>query len=463
MTTVDLVVRNARLVLDHDIVSGGVAIDDGKIVSVSGDAALPPASKTLDAKGQVVIPGLVDPHMHLGIPDFEKDVKSETISAACGGVTTLVDFMMNVRPYALSFGANVRTYERNASVDVAFHAIILNNEQLAEIPVLYKLGVTSFKFFMAYRGPEALRKLGIEGVDDGFLYDSFRKIASLPQAVAMVHAENSELAYRIKNEIRSTGRSDLAAWSESRPNFCEEEAISRAIFLARRANCTLYIVHMSTREGVEVVRHSKSEGIRVFAETVPRYLALTKHDSAIGFYGKCAPPLRDYPDQDELWRGLADRTVDCVGSDHNALTKKEKGGDNPDIWESQAGTPDVETILPILLSEGVHKQRLSLQCLVNACCTMPSEIFGLKGKKGRIAVGYDGDLVIVDMKQEKRVTSDVLHSRTDYTQYEGKVLKGWPIVSIMRGNIIVEGGQFMGGTGLGRYVRRPVQSVEVSA
>jgi D-hydantoinase len=449
---VDIVIKNCKVVRSDNVLSAGIAIDNGKIVAVAGDTHLPKADKTINAKGNYVLPGLIDPHVHLGLlVPFDKDFKTETQSAAGGGVTTIIHLLIEKGSYKETFEKNKKIGEKNSTVDFAYHAWIMSDQHLKEIPDCVNLGVSSFKFFMAYKGAEG-EQLGIASQDDGVLYFGFRKIAEIGfPALPMIHAENSEIIHRFKLDLMEKGRTDLAAWTDARPNFCEEEPMRRAIFLAKMARSPLYIVHMTIAEGVDLVAKAKAEGQRVIAETCPHYLTLTKYDKKIGVLGKVNPPLRDKASIERLWWGIQKGIVDCIGSDHVTEMSEIKKGKG-DIWSAFPGFPGMETILPVMLSEGVNKRRITINKLVEVCSTNTAKIFGLWPRKGTIDIGSDADLVIVNLKKTVTVKPEILHSASDFTLYDGWKLKGWPTLTMVEGNIVMEDGEITGKPGTGKYI-----------
>jgi dihydroorotase-like cyclic amidohydrolase len=231
---VDTVVKNCRIVSSHDIVSAGIGIDDGKIVVIAKDTKLPQADNTIDCKGKFVLPGAIEPHVHFGsyFP-FSQDCKTETEAAAMGGITSVMHHLIYKGSYSKVFADHKRMAEENSLIDFSFHFAVMSEEHLAELDDYVREGITSFKFFMAYRGEEG-EQIGITAADDGMLFEGFQRIGKIGYpGLPLIHAENVEIAYRLKSKLISQGREDLAAWSEARPNFCEEENVVRAASIAR--------------------------------------------------------------------------------------------------------------------------------------------------------------------------------------------------------------------------------------
>ena len=419
-------------------------------MAIAKDASLPRGDNTIDCKENFVLPGLLDPHVHFGawFP-FKEDCKTETEAAALGGITTVMHHLINRDSYFQIFEKYRKMADENSIIDICFHFAIMSNEHLKEIEDYVRLGTTSFKFFMAYRGEEG-EQIGISAADDGLLFEGFQRIGQLgPPSIPMVHAENVEIAYRLKAKLMTQGRKDLAAWSEARPNFCEDENIIRAAYLAKTAKSPLYIVHVSSGESVESVYKLKPS-MALYAEATPHHLTLTK-GSDLGTLGKVGPPLRDSRSVAKLWWGIVNGTIDCIGSDHVPVTKEKKSGD---IWAAPPGLPSIGLILPIMITEGVRKNRISLEKVVRLCSYNTAKIFGLFPKKGNLKVGSDADLLIVDLKKTVKFKPDILPSVADFSPYEGMDLVGWPQLTMVRGNIIVKDGQVIGHPGIGDYIAR---------
>jgi dihydropyrimidinase/dihydroorotase len=267
----------------------------------------------------------------------------------------------------------------------------------------------------------------------------------------MVHAENINIINRIRPVIEASGRQDLAAWTDSRPTCSEVLAIEKAIHIAKVTETPLYITHISTADSVDVIARAKAEGVDVIAETCPQYLILTKY-SNLGPLGKTNPPLRDKESNERLWRGINDNTVECMGTDHSTHKRKAK----QDIWTALPGISGMEYFLSLMLSEGVNKGRLTLEKLVEMCCYNNARIFGIYPRKGTISVGSDADLVIIDLNKSGTLSVNTSHQLSDFCAYEGWKVKGLPLLTMIRGNVVAENGKLIAGSGIGRYIPRPM-------
>jgi dihydropyrimidinase len=415
------------------------------------------AARTIDAGGKVVLPGVIDPHTHFGLAAGLADWETESRSAAAGGVTTVLNFLMSGEPYDAEYRATREAADRSSHVDYGLHLCPSTPTHLAEMPrYMAEYGITSYKYFTSFRGTEG-HYLGIQGTDDSFLYRYLRLVAQHDGAMACIHTENIEVVWHLRQELQAAGRDDLAAWDESRPDWVEADCVHRGILFARQAGAPLYIVHMSAALCLDEVRSARRRwpGVRVYVETCPHFLTHTSESPLVPHtLGKINPPLRHAADVEALWAGLADGTVDTVGSDHAARRKAKKTGT---IWSSAAGFPGTGAILPVLLSEGYHRRGLPLERIVELTSSNPARLFGLAPRKGSLAVGADADLVIVDLDAERVCDGDTFQSHADYSLYDGWTLKGWPVLTMLRGRVIMENGRVVTPPGSGRYLSRTVR------
>jgi dihydroorotase-like cyclic amidohydrolase len=434
------------------LVDCSLAIRDGKIVAVLAPGETVMARRTLDAGGRAVLPGLIDTHVHLGnsAQSFASDCASESRHAVTGGVTTLLPFVITRDAYADALPGMQRAVE-GGLVDMAFHAIIIREAQIAEIPrMAHEFGVRAFKTFMAYKGRE-ISPSGIQGMGDDAIFSVFRQVAAIPGGVAIVHCENMELIELHQQSFVAAGRQDTAAWSDARPEFGELEAIQRMTLFAEAAGVQLLVPHMGVGIGSEFLRQKAWGAGRVATETCPHYLAFEK-DTDRGVLGKVNPPLRSAKHVEALWRRLTDGTIDVMGSDHCPFTRAVKGHD---LWTARAGiTGGSAMILPVLLSEGVRRGRLSLQQLTALTSSNAAKLFGLYPRKGALEVGSDADLVIVDPDREVKVDLAALNSVVDFSPYEGYVAHGWAATTVAGGEVVYHDGEVVAERPRGRYLPR---------
>jgi len=449
------------------LIKGGTVVFDGVRkqvdILVKGDtiARIEPgiradARETVDAKGKYVLPGAIDVHTHMQLPVSgtvsADDFFTGTRAAAFGGTTTILDFATQSKGESLKETVDKRRSEAEDKVciDYSLHMGItdLTDETMTEIPVMIDQGYPSFKLFMTYPGL---------AVDDGELYASLKTVSEAGGMVG-VHAENMHLIRRFVRTLLSEGKIAPMYHEVSRPVLVEAEAVSRAIMLAAETNSNLYFFHLSTGRGLAEIKEARQKGLPVYAETCPQYLLLTRDKyKEPGFKGAryvMSPPLRGIEDQNALWTGLADGSLQVVGSDHCPFRTDQKKLGQESFDKIPNGVPGVETLLPLLLSEGVGKGRLTMERLVEIVSTGPARLFGLYPRKGAVMAGSDADLVIIDPGKEVALSAETLHMNLDYTLYEGFTLKGYPVITISKGKIICSDGQFFGSPGEGEFIAR---------
>ena len=451
--TADLFVKGARVVKPDAIVDCGLAIRARAIAAVLAPGETVDARRTLDAGGRYVLPGLLDTHLHLGTAaqSFASDCATESRHAVTGGVTTLLPFVITRGSYFEVLPELQTAVAARSLVDMVFHAIIIREAQIGEIPRLaHEFGVRSFKTFMAYKGRE-ISPSGIQGMGDDQIFSVFRQVAQIRGAIAIVHCENMELIDLHQQPFIAANRQDTAAWSDARPVFGELEAIRRMVAFAEAAGVQLLIPHVGVGLGSEFLRQKAWGRGRVATETCPHYLVFDK-DRDRGVMGKVNPPLRSAEHVEALWERLVDGTIDVVGSDHCPFTKEVKG---TDLWSARAGiTGGSAMILPVLLTEGVRRGRLGIQRVVELTSANAAKLFGLYPRKGALEVGSDADLVIVDLDREVQVDLRTLDSVVDFSPYEGWVARGWPDTTIAGGQVVYEKGEVVAESPRGRYLAR---------
>jgi dihydroorotase-like cyclic amidohydrolase len=451
--TADLFVKGARVVKPDAVVECGLAIREGVIAAAPAPGETVDARRTIDAGGRYVLPGLLDTHLHLGTAaqSFAEDCASESRHAVTGGVTTLLPFVISRGSYVEVLPEMQKAVAAGSLVDMVFHAIIIREAQIEEIPRLaHEFGVRSFKTFMAYKGRE-ISPSGIQGMGDDQIFSVFRQVAKIPGAIAIVHCENMEVIELHQQPFIAANRQDTAAWSDARPVFGELEAIRRMVAFAEAAGIQLLIPHMGVGLGSEFLRQKAWGRGRLATETCPHYLVFDK-DTDRGVMGKVNPPLRSVEHIEALWQRLVDGTVDVLGSDHCPFTKEVKG---TDLWSARAGiTGGSAMILPVLLTEGVRRRRLGIQRVVELTSANAARLFGLYPRKGALEVGSDADLVIVDLDREVKVDLRTLNSVVDFSPYEGWVARGWPDTTIAGGQVVYEKGEVVAEPPRGRYLAR---------
>jgi allantoinase len=446
--TVDMVIRDGRIFTHNGIFEGDIVVDEGKIQSLTKGSHSPEAGTVLNAVGNLVLPGMIDMHVHFRDPGFtdREDFQSGTSAAAAGGVTTVAD-MPNTMPSVTSVDAlrdKVEIADRKALIDFAL--IAGAGELSAETLMgLAEGGVVGFKTFMIARFKEL-------AASDGQMLDNFETIAGtgLP---CMIHAENEDIVSRGMEKAKAAGRVDPIAHSEFRPPIAEVEATMRTIMLARETDVHLHICHMSTTGAAEVLDWARRKGENVTGETSANYLLLNSEImKKLGPFAKIDPPLRSPEDQKALWKAMNGGVIDVIASDHAPYPKedKERGWEN--IYEAPSGGTGVETTLPLMM-DCVNRDLTTLERLVETFSVNPAKIMGLYPRKGTLIPGADADIVIVDPRVEFVVKGEELHSKQRITAFEGYNGTGKPLTTVVRGEVVMEGGEVVGKPGYGEFLR----------
>jgi dihydropyrimidinase len=450
----DLRLSGGRVLLPgaEDLSEVDVLVRDGVIAGLCAPTAAADVAEDVSVAGLAVLPGIIDAHVHLGqditVPKTPDDARRETEAAAAGGVCTLIAYLMMATPYEEALDDAVAVMESHGVIDFGFHFCIVTREQLAALPVYAELGVSSFKFFMNFRGEEG-KYLGLPGNDDGFLYDLMRAAAD---AGGMVdpHGENIEIVWNLRAQQMPEGLSPLATWNHTRPDFVESEAQQRAAFLASVAGASMYAVHVTNAETLDVLARQRDRYAHIFLETCPHYLT-HDIDSELGAVAKVNPPLRTAADREALWRAIARGDINVIGSDH---VPRHRSAKSDDIWKASAGFPGLQTLLPVLVSEGYHRRAIPLARLIDAVTRTPARTFGLWPRKGAIAIGADADFAIVDLDGRHTVRAAEQHSGAEYTIYEGWELTGAVEHTVLRGRFVVRDREVVAQDGGGRFQPR---------
>ena len=443
---VDLVIRNARLTLPEGIIRGELAVEEGRISEIAA-SGLPKADREIDAKEKIVMPGVIDIHVHFYDRHYlpREDFQNGSAAAAAGGVTSVIVMPLDTPMLTpITIKDIIKLGQKESLIDFALHAGNMTADSIKNIPKLASLGIKSFKAFTC--APYCIK--------DPMLEELMTTIKNV-DGIAFVHAEDDKVLHEQTERLLKEGRKDPLAHTESRPNEAEEKAVEKVIKLAKRTGCKLNLAHITTRQGAGLVKKAKDKRIPVTAETCPHYLFFTREDmQRLGPYLKVNPALKTDEDRAALWDALAKGVIDIVSTDHAPGTKAEKEIGWENIWTAQIGIPGVETLLPLMLGEGVAKGRLTLERLVDALCTKPAQTFGLYPRKGVIREGSDADLVLVDLKKEVTITAEKLHYKVGWTPYEGVGVKGAPVMTISRGIIVAEDGDVAGKPGHGQFLNR---------
>lgn len=443
-------IRNGTIVTEYGVFKADLVLKDGRIASITDDAdMLPRADEQIDATGQLVLPGGIDPHVHTSEPGWPDagDFGTETMNAAAGGITTIMDHPLSLPPTSTAerVREKQRLAEEKAYVDFGLWGALIP-ESLGNLEDLHLAGVRGFKAFMPFSEPY------YPNVDDAQLLDAMLTIARF-DGLILVHAESAaQLAANLKR-LHDAGRKDAAAHSESRPPFVEYEAVNRAIVLAKEAGVRLQVVHVSVPAAAEAVRSAKAAGQRVTMEVCLHHLVLDTEDYLrAGPFARCAPPIRDRDQVDELWRYVLDGSVDSIISDQCAYTRQEKEAGWTSIWDAPQGIQSIDVIYPLFLSEAVHKRGLSLEAFARLTATNAARVARLYPRKGTILPGSDADLAIYDPDVEWRVDENRSFSRHKWTPLHGLACRGRVVRTLVRGQTVFKDGEIVGRRGFGRYL-----------
>ena len=446
----DLLVRGGRLVLpDQGVLEADVAVTGEHIAAMLRPGAAGDAPATIDARGLYVLPGAVDSHTHWGYRgDFGVQCRSDSRAAAIGGVTTA---LLYHRFPPGQFAELKRQGEAFATIDFALSPAIFNEATAACLEeAIERWGCPSLKFYLAYRNlPGSPPGDDWNELTDGLMVEALARMARYQGTLACVHPENAEILNRSISRVRGSGGDGLAAWDAANPGIAEAEAVQRAGLFAERARVPVHFVHLSGRDALEALARVKAHWPQSFGETCPHYLFHNVESSPPTV--KFSPPVRHREDNAALWEALAGGLLDCVGSDNAPTLSDVKRGT---VWDIVRGGPGAGLTLPMVLSEGVNRGRLSLQRAVQVTSTNAARIFGLYPKKGTIQVGSDADLTLVDLDLEKTVSRELFGTWSDYSLYPGVRLKGWPVLTLLRGRVVARDGKVEVEPGYGRYIPR---------
>lgn len=455
----DLVIKGGTVATASDTFKADIGIRQGRIVAMGESLE---ADDVIDASGKLVLPGGIEAHCHIAQESATggmtaDDYRSGSISAAYGGNSTFVPFAAQHRGMGVTETLDLydSRAEGSSVIDYSYHLIIADPTEHAltqELPAAFERGITSFKVFMTY---------DLMKIDDGQFLDIL-SVAKKHGALTMVHAENHGMIRWISDRLLASGHTQPRYHAISHPALAEEEAINRAITLAKFVDAPLLIVHVSTPGGASLVANARLSGARIFGETCPQYLFLTRDDlDRPGMEGAkymCSPPVRDTATQNILWRHLQAGTFSVFSSDHAPYrfdaTGKLAKGPNASFKQIANGLPGIALRLPLLFSEGVVKGRITLNQFVALGSTNAAKLYGMHPRKGTIAIGSDADITIWDPVKTRTVTVEDQHDAMDYSAFEGMQLTGWPVTVLSRGRRVIDNGQLLAEPGSGRFIAR---------
>lgn len=455
----DLLIKNGSIVTAECTFSGDLAVKDGKIMAVGQNLMPQEHTEVVDATGKLVLPGAIDGHTHLAMPFggtiSTDDYYAGTRSAACGGTTTVFDFVLQGQGENMLDAIKRRDAlaAPDAAVDYSFHVGVCDvktPELLNSMEDALAYGIPSFKVFMVYDF----------GVDDGSFYQVLQKAAKIGALVG-VHAENRDVNSLLVKQYLAEGKNDAWWHYMARNEDVEGEADVRAINLAKMAGTSLYIVHLASKQGVEAVIQARDEGYPIFAETCPQYLHFTsevyKRERGRDFV--CSPPMKGQESQDALWAAIQSGDIATLATDHCPFTQAEKDwgittkdGKPGNFTTIPNGCAGVETMYPYILSEA-NKGRISFNKAIELCASNPAKLFGLDHLKGSLMPGLDADVVIYDPQKKVTIANKDLHGDTDHTIWEGAEIEGYPVATYSRGKLVYQDGKFVGEKGYGQLIK----------
>ena len=456
----DLIIKGGRLVSAAETIHADLGIRGERIAAIGKHLVktAPNTPRVIDARGRLVIPGGVDAHVHLDLPVGRNvsadDYNSGTRAAASGGVTTVIDFATPNRDESMLQALETwhAKAEGQACVDYAFHMCITNwKRQKRDVRRIIDQGIPTFKQFMIYA------ERGLQS-DDADIFEALETLRDL-NGMLCVHAESGAVLdllikrHHTPDQMKKLG---VRLHPLTRPNYIEVEAVSRAIRWAEATGGRLYIVHLSTGAGVDLIERARENGVRVLAETCPHYLVLdegvfAKKDGHL--FATC-PQVKSLRDQQRLWRGLKNGVLGSVATDTCTFTRRQKTTWNGDWTKIPMGMPGLETMLPIVYTHGVLKRRLTVNQFVDKCCTTPARVMGLYPRKGVLRVGSDADIAIIHPTRTRKVDWRKMQTNCDWNPYQGWELAGFAEHTICRGCQVVENYQFVGHKGHGRFISR---------
>ncbi|MGI6731484.1 MAG: dihydropyrimidinase [Anaerovoracaceae bacterium] len=455
----DLLIKNGTIVTAESTFKADIGVKKEKIVAIGLNLEPSHGTEVVDAEGKLVLPGAIDGHTHLAMP-FGGTISTDdyfagTKSAACGGTTTVFDFILQGQGEMMADAIKRRDAiaAPDVAVDYSFHigvCDVTKPELLDSMEDAVNLGIPSFKVFMVYDF----------GVDDGSFYQVLQK-ASKIGALVGVHAENRDVNNVLIKQYLAEGKTDAWWHYMSKNEDVEGEACVRAINLAKMAGTSLYIVHLANKQGMDAVTLARDEGYPIFAETCPQYLHFTnevyKRERARDFV--CSPPIKGQESQDALWAGIIRGDISTIATDHCPFTQAEKDwgitksdGSPGNFTTIPNGCAGIENMYPYILSEA-NKGRITFNKAVEISATNPAKLFGLDHLKGALRVGLDADIVIYDPEKNVTIKNEDMHGDTDHTIWEGVQVKGYPVATYSRGNLVYKDGEFLGQRGAGKLVR----------
>ena len=465
----DIVLKNGLVVTPNGVIRGGIAIEGEQIVAVGASSGLGQAKREIDVEGKILFPGTFDPHVHFGIADrfgdeaMVEDFLRDTKDCLIGGVTTIATTtLIGKEPMLDLFDQAVECGTNHSWCDFKVTCVVNTLDQVAQIPAVAAKGGVSYKFFTGYAGPQA-EAFGMnpDGITPSFFHAACEQLARCgPPTFAKIHAEDPHVRGILIDRLREMGRADqLTAWAESSPEWAESVQVYTYGMIANQLRVPIYPVHISAAHTVETVKRLHAEGLNIVGETVACFLNTTAPEmdaQGMGGKAKIQPPIRFEKDKERLWRGLREGTLSVVGTD--SLTYSSSFKTDGDFWDCRVGINlQVADTLPLLFHEGVNKGRIDLVTLSKILSENAAKLYGLYPKKGALAIGSDADIVVLDPEKEAVLGVDRMRSRADYSLWEGRQVKGIPVKTFLRGQLVMEDGEIVAEQPNGRFVEQVVR------
>lgn len=455
----DMLIKNGSVVFPgKGVQQVDLMVERGKITGILEKSDHIEAQQVIDASGLHVFPGLVDAHEHLGIYNSPEEDFQDTKQHAVAGVTTVVNYDRQTQSYLELFPKFQEIGEKNSYIDFTYSLGILTEQHIDELEeTVNRFGLTSFKFFRNYERQlndkfKINNGINLSSQDLVRLLTKFKSIS--PKLLLAIHCENMDINRSLIRDYKAAGANDgMKTWSLTSPGYAEAESLLSTLYLNHIAGGNVFIVHLSSGASVDVLEKVPwllESGVKV--ETCPHYLSLTE-ETEVGLDAKVGPPIHGQRDSDRLWEGIANGVINAIGTDHVPNSRAVKYGSGDGTFDVLYGFPSVGALLPMMITEGHLKRGLPLERIADITSYQVAESFNLT-EKGRIEVGADADFAIVDIHQKKTITPGLMHSRSDYSVFDGREAAGWPVYTINRGEIIVKDGQPLMENGRGQYIRR---------
>jgi dihydropyrimidinase len=452
--TFDTLIAGGTAVTVDGVAEADIGVTGGRIAAVAAKlAGNATATREIDASGLLVLPGGIDVHTHfetnIGEQRTADDFESGSRAAAAGGITTVVNFaIQHGGSLADTVAEEIRKAEAGAHIDVGFHVGVTSCDPAtaAEVEGLVAAGFPSFKMFTAV-GEHALSDV-----------ESLALLQAVGDAggIVMVHAEDGALIEHLSARLLAAGRGGVEYLNAARPTAAEALAVTKIAEYGRQAGCPVYIVHLSCNDALDAVRRARSAGAEVYVETRPAYLFMDSsiYDRPDGAKFVTWPPIRGRADQQALWDGIRTGEIQTYATDHTTWTVAEKLAPGLTFATVPGGVSNVQTSLGMLYSEGVGRGRISLSQLVALVSTNPAKLFGMWPRKGSLSIGADADLVLLDPHREFAITRSRMQSASDFDPYEGRSARGWPVLTMSRGEVIASKDEILSAPGRGQILRR---------